>query len=427
MNSRFAFIILLTFILFLESSCQNRSERIKNPVIKAIKPPIEIKQPIKELKNVYFYIENSGSVFGYVRTFSEYVSVISELSEKPEFVVENINRNFYFINGNDLQITPIGSNPRLLRNRLNVAGYNCGDILHSDLNEMFQVALSKAGGDKISILISDGIYDIGREDAPFNALATEGKETRSKFLERLNNGDIQTILVKLNSSFNGDYCYASRPGRISINHSRPYYIWIFGESALLNKYFPENYIATQLTGYESMVRFFSLKQVKVPSQATSQSRIGNFKFDKHDRNKLKDVEMDRNGQGFRIAIAVDYSSLPLSDSYFCSLNNYNCSGNFKVVEVQKVGDKKIYDVNSFTPTHLIVVLSKTSPYGNLSVNLKNTLPSWISETHSTNEYDIETNVSQTFGFNHLIKGISDAYQFISAQENIVTFKIEINK
>jgi hypothetical protein len=137
--------------------------------------------------------------------------------------------------------------------------------------------------------------------------------------------------------------------------------------------------------------------------------------------------MDRNGKGFCFAIAVDFSSLPLSDSYFSSLLNYSCSGNFKVVEVQKVIGKKIYDVNSFTPTHLITVYSKLSPYGNLSVNLKNTIPSWIAETHSDHENDITTNVSQTFGFNHLIKGISDAYQFISSQDNIVTFNVEINK
>ena len=45
---------------------------------------------------------------------------------------------------------------------------------------MFQIALEKAKADTISILISDAIYDLGRPEAPMNALSTEGRETRSK-------------------------------------------------------------------------------------------------------------------------------------------------------------------------------------------------------------------------------------------------------
>ena len=421
----FAFLVISATINL--NACNNRREKQANSKYTEVKENPIINVPEKKIKKVTYFIENSGSVFGYVRNFSEYVSAISELSEKPEFVSENTIRSFNFINGNDLTINYLGNDPILLKNNLNVRGYNCGDILHSNLNEMFQKALDNCGDGLISILISDGIYDIGEEDAPFNALVTKGKETRSKFIKKLEKGDIQTILVKLNSSFNGDYCYASKRGRITINHKRPYYIWIFGESSLLNKYFTEEYISTKLAGYESMVRFFKLGQVHIPYQATSQNKLGNLKFGKRDKNILEDVEMDRNGRGFGFSVAVDFTSLPLSDTYFNNKANYECSGNFYVVEVQKVVINNLYEVSSFVPSHLIHVHSKLSPYGALSIGLKNTVPLWISTTNIDSETNIETNSSQTFGFKYLIEGISEAYQFVSPQKNIVTFSIAINK
>ena len=283
--SFFAFLVIAASIN-LQACTNRRNKQSSTKDNGANQPTSNSKVPDKKATMVTFFIENSGSVFGYVRNFSEYVSAISELSEKPEFVSENTIRSFNFINGNILQIKHLGKDPILLKNNLNVTGYNCGDILHSNLNEMFQKALDSCGDGLISILISDGIYDIGEENAPFNALVTKGKETRSKFIKRLEKGDIQTILVKLNSSFDGDYCYASKRGRIAINHKRPYYIWIFGESSLLNKYFTEEYISTKLAGYESMVRFFKLGQVHIPYQATSQNKLGNLKFDKRNKNIL---------------------------------------------------------------------------------------------------------------------------------------------
>ena len=127
------------------------------------------------------------------------------------------------------------------------------------------------------------------------------------------------------------------------------------------------------------------------------------------------------------SVAVDFSSLPLSETYFTNKANYECTGNFAVEDVQKVVVNNLYEVSTFVPSHLIHVHSKLSPYGDLSIGLKNTVPLWISLTNSDSEINIETNSSQTFGFKYLIEGISEAYRFVTPQKNIVTFSIAINK
>jgi len=63
-----------------------------------------------------------------------------------------------------LSINKISEDPKILKSKINRNGFNQGKIGNSNLNKMFQLALFKAIGDTISILISDGIYDVGGYD-----------------------------------------------------------------------------------------------------------------------------------------------------------------------------------------------------------------------------------------------------------------------
>lgn len=420
-------IILVSVLLFLFSctGCGNRDERRNAEEDEELQDSSNLNDSDRQIKKVVFYIENSESMFGYVNGFNEYVDVISDLAEKPEFVDEKTIRDFYFVNGGDeLSITPIGNDPSVLKTKLNTIGFKCGDITKSNLNSMFQAALATAGKDTISVLISDAIYDIGKPQAPLNALITEGKETRSRFIERLGEGDIQTIIIKLHSHFDG-YYFPVAGGAVKIEQIRPYYIWIFGETELLNKYFSESYINT-LKGYSDMARFLKYEGVKIPYQAVNQNKLGSFRLDRYVKNKLIDVESDRNGEGFQFTIAVDFSSLPFSDSYLTQIKNYSCNSDFEVICITNV-TKKIYEVTSFTPTHLISVYTDNNPYCELELALNNTPPNWIIETSTEDESNIETDYTHTFGFKFLTDAISEAYEYKNGEKNIMSLKFEITK
>jgi len=109
-----------------------------------------------------------------------------------------------------------------------------------------------------------------------------------------------------------------------------------------------------------------------------------------------------------------------------STENYSCSNNFRVLNVFTV-DKKIYEVESFTPSHFITVFTDRSPFCDLKVSLKNVVPNWINETNTNSETDIRKDTSHTFGFEFLINAISDAYQYKNKEKNIVNFNFEITK
>ena len=416
-----SFSLVLSLVLF--SSCNKNSNNRHNPP-EEIDTAAVIVPKKAQIKKVTFYLENSASMFGYVHGGSEYIDVLTELAQKPQFAEEKTPREFNFINGGDkLEINKIGINPSILINKLNKKGYSCGDITKSNLNLMFQIALNKAKGDSISILISDGNYDVENTLKPLTALATLGKTTRTKFIQRLDTGDIQTIMIKLNSDFNGYYYPVSINKKIKINQKRPFYIWIFGESRLLNEYFPEAYINT-LNGYEAMVRFLKLDKIKISYQPiVSDNPLGRFRFDNKQINKLVSARPDREGN-FQFGIAADFSLLPTDNDYLQLIDNYTCSGNFKITEV-KEPIKKVYEVTAFKPTHLITLFTDKNPIGNLEIKLKNVIPPWIAKTNVDIESDIQRDTYHTYGFKFLTDAISEAYNYKSKETNIATFNIEI--
>jgi hypothetical protein len=419
------FTFILTFFIVI-SGCINRNEKQSKSVTDVVET-VPVKNEIRKIKKVTYYLENSASMFGYVNGPSEYISVVTELAGKPEFVEEDVLQEFHYINGGqNLHDILIGKSPDVLKKMLNRKGFTCGDITKSNLNGMFQIALDKAGGDTVSILISDCIYDVGETGATFTVLNIEGIETKGKFIKRLQEANIQTIIIKLYSKFTGDYFYTSKKGGIFIDQQRPFYVLIFGESELLSRYFSEEYISNQLEGFNSMSRFLKIDNVGIPYQATTLNKKGTFKFDRKNRNKLTGVERNRSGEDFQFSFAVDFSSLPFSDKYLMVKDNFVVTkGNYTITGISRQTNP-IYGL-SFTATHLVTLKTDNNPYGDLEITLLNNIPGWIDETNVDNEIKIEEDSTKTFGFKYLTDAITEAYQYKNKQKNITTFNFEILK
>ena len=430
---KISFIILSLFVIL--TSCESKSgghqKHKGEDTITIIAKPVTTVSEYK-IKKVVFFIENSGSMLGYVKKPNDYKNAIVSLSYFPEF--DNSQKEFYFINGKNnpkknskISSNIIGSDPEVLKNNLNQSSFNNnGDPRYSDLTLMFEQALKCAKEGTISILVSDCIYDVGEESDPLTALKIETEKTKKVFRDRIASENIQTIIIKAESQFDGKYYFASRNGSLRLNQKRPYYILIFGDSKLLNKLFNEENISKEIVGYVSMARFMKIDNIKIPYQAIDQNSIGSFRFDKSNKNKLISAEKDRNNQGFQFSIAVDYSSLPFPDTYLKATENYTPSGTYKIVEI-KIPNKKIHEVTSFTPTHLITIHTDSSPYGKIELILKYIIPNWIDETTTDNELKIVGDSSHTFGFKYLTDAITEAYQYKTKEQNISKYEIEILK
>jgi hypothetical protein len=408
-----SFLIVFFGLLFLSYSCGSKSGS------KGISPT---KQEPKISKTIFF-IENSGSMFGYVKQANDFITTLVGLSYMPVF--DNVPKSFYFINGKNPNICPkyIGNDPECLKNKLNEASFHIGNIQNSDLNKMFEIALDSAKSNCISVIISDCIYDVGNEINPLTALKIETQKTQQIFRNRIEKDNVETVIIKAYSKFIGDYCFGSKRGSISINQIRPYYIVFIGKSTILNKFITDNNLNAKIEGQHEIARFLKMDNQSIPYQAIyTASNKGFFKPDYSDNTKLLKAEADRHGAGFQFSIAVDFSPLPFSDSYLRSLNNYNSNLSYSVVKIESI-KTKIKEVTTFVPTHIINVYTSKNPCGNLKIDLKNEIPSWITETNIDTEDQIDC--SHTFGFRSLINAISEGYYTLDKDKDITSLKFDI--
>jgi hypothetical protein len=426
----FALIIIITLNISGCNRCSNRdagSGKSKSAQNKAMPVQQQKQQEDAILKKVLFFIENSGSMFGYVNQANEFMNSLVGLAYLPDF--NKADKSFYFINGTSdprrksgIKTIFVGNDPDVLKNNLNPASFNRGDVRFSDLNKMFEIALDSAQGDQISILVSDCIYDVGNDQDPLTSLEIEIHKTQQAFLYRLEKEDIQTLIIKAYSKFTGQYFFASKPGSTKLNGIyRPFYVIIFGKTAHLTNLLTEQNISKKIVGSHEMARFLTIDEQKMPCQIVpSQNQKGNFRPDYKAKNKLNNAQPYKGE--FQFAFAVDFSTLYfLSDSYLTTIENYSCSNsNFIISKVEKLS-KKIPGVEG---TYLITVFTDKNPLGDLQIVLKNVMPGWILGTNIDEEIQIDD--THTFGFKSLIDAISEAYEYQNNGKNLATFNIVIS-
>jgi len=366
-----------------------------------------------EFSKVIFFIENSGSMKGYVVGNSSYVDMLSNIANHPDLIRNNIEQAFYLTSGT--------STPRRvanLRQSLNPANFN---EISSNLNNLFKTALDSTNKNSVTILVSDGIYDMCPDPNPLITLSTLGHDLRSVFIRKLQSSDFQTIVIKCESSFNGRYYPGNCCSAYSIIQVRPYYIWIFGNSNVLKKYFPDNYL-NNLNGYVDMARFFIYPNGNDNYSPNSYKKIGTYYPSRVNTNTLERARSNSSNV-FQFSIAVDFSHLPLNDNYLSDISNYVCTNGFEVVSIDKPTD--VSKLGYPNQTHLIVVKKTGNPIGTLTVSLINNGYSWITTTNINDDCNIRGNSDQTFGFEVLNKAIIEAYGYFNHANEINKFTINL--
>lgn len=409
------YLLIPCLLIFLISCTQNKQGNRERSEIEADTTIAE-----KGIANkATFFIDNSGGMNGYVNEKSAgkngFKLAITDLAQNPKFQVDRVSRDFNFVNGpKKLVVTNLGSEASSLTNSLNPESFNVGNVSGNDLNAMLQLALSHAGSDSLSIFVSDAIYDIQDKKDPLTSLQVESRETSSHFIDRLIEENIQTLVIKLESYFAGTYFYGIKDGGIRLTQNRPYYVFAFGTSNLLTKYFDNKFI-TNLDGYVDHTRFFISDDYDVSyAPSTVYKKIGDFRPSLEDQSRLEDVETDRDGI-FQFSVGVDYSEIPLSDKYLQNAYHYEISDNFRLEGVQKVNGSIFHSITEIEPTHLLTLRANSIPIGEVTIRLKNESPEWIKESHNENDVDIVDDSQTTFGLFYLLNGIIEAYNNRSKQ------------
>lgn len=419
---KISYLFLLVSSLFVYS-CSCGSDGTPQ-----VKP--EIAPEAIYLDSVNVYIENSASIYGYTTTSSYYINVVNDLAQFSNIVSQtDATFNYYLISGDNQNLTEyeLGSDPSILSSTLSPSGLKRPTSGNSDINGMFNHVLRSVGENSISILISDGIYDIGEESNPLAALETQGIGTRTTFINNLKEKNTETLVIKLSSDFDGEYYPGVTKSRETINHKRPYYIWIFGDELLVDTYFSDEKIRG-LKGYQNYTAFKKLGQSEV--------KYSNFSFGnsnvKMSNRDPKTYEVSRINEPIVFSIATNIDFIRLGEAYFNDPSNYSINLGFNFKECIRVNDypdpggkvaKALKNV-SFTPSHLVFVSSDQPTLGTVEIALSPKLPNWIEESTMASDSTLNGDENRTFGLSTLMNGINEAYLGVSNSKEI--FKMFIN-
>jgi len=406
---------------------------------------------VKPVINVY--IENSGSMDGYVHGNTEFKGAIRDLLVLlKHYYGQEEKIKVYFIN-TIIRETDTKVDLATFAENINAYWKDVRDDRSSSkLNDVFKMILNKADKETISILFSDCIYSINGKDAE-GLLSDQKSLTKDAFLSRwrLDSLKLATTIVKMKSKFNGIY-YDKDNVRTQLNgEERPYYICVIGNNDVMNNFnakiplekkrddghgiegFDNKYIIS--TGTANTI-YYSVLLATGNTGRFKPSRKESTKTYIHGIENVDTKIKSRNGSGdnkFTFAVAVDLKNVAAEEDYLTNPKNYMLGdNNFRVKEIKPIDKNDInasdwLRISHASPTHLILLEATGTAISNVKVYLKKQMPQWIEQTNIIDDKNIRKNLDKTFGIKYLIEGIAEAYQIIYPNDkNFFEFEIKIN-
>jgi len=424
------FIFCLTTILF--ASCNNSGERGRDQkTLSDTIVPTQGTGIVNPIINVY--IENSGSMDGYVDGQTEFKGAIRDLLVMLKYHYDEKNIKIFFINSN-VHSTAAEIDLATFAENINTLWY-IGDRKHSKLNNIFKQVLERTNDQTISILFSDYIYSISGKNTA-SLLNDEKSLTKDVFLSKWKNDKVQlaTAIVKMKSKFKGRYFpYTSDNDHFGIDMERPYYMCIIGKQEILNDFNQKIELKTgKIEGYENKY-VLSSKDPKGIYYTVLQStyNIGRFKPLRKESSAeytrgIEKVKLTRNGEKLSFAVVVDFSSLQVEDDYISNPANYTVTtDNFDIVDIFPIVMKDIRGndlkkIQASNPTHIIILAAKTKSVSDVSFVMKKQMPQWVYTSHTEDDTNPnprtdkspENLKEKTFGLKFWVEGITEAYETI---------------
>lgn len=404
-------IVCVTMIYSCESiggKCCPRCETLKSPVIEAVS---EFQKPI-----VNVYMENSGSMFGYVNGLTDFEeSVYSYLSDICLNSTDSMS--LFYINSKIIPQKQKLSQTAHIKDFIEkLSPYHFvsagGSLGTTDISDMMTSILSKTDERTVSIFISDCIFSPGKGKNAAKYLVNQQIGIKAAFLNKLkNNSDFCVKAYRLNGRFNGKY-YNRLNNATIINDIRPFYIVLMGREELINnvtKKVPEGKIKGRGVEYS-----FTISNIahKVGYEIAGFPKIGTFRkcmrTPKYHIVNAEKANKGKNQGKFMFTIGVDFSGLPIANDYLLNPENYTLSSNDYELSISTSKEKGKH-------SHLLSLTlnPKVSKPGkcDLKIALRKQLPSWVIQCTDEEGLVIQDGdaMAQTYGLKYLFEGIYEAF------------------
>jgi hypothetical protein len=279
-------------------------------------------------------------------------------------------------------------------------------------------------------LITDGVFSPGNKTEPTEYLVNQSIGIKNVFEKQLTkNRDLTTVVLKMNSTFDGTYYdYTNKKHNLS-SANRPYYIWLMGRSTAVENLLTKIDIK-QLNGMES-VHYFSSKNHRPAYRVLLKKRIGDLQLDRDDpMHSIQGANKESRGEGtgfFQFALAVDLSAFGLDESYLTNSNNYRLSNTDYQIFVEAIPEQEQRQDRTLEgATHYFILKTEDIKNEALEIELLRTLPKWVEQSTSMDDRNPSGDeLRKTFGLKYMVTGIEKAYEAANGG-NAPFFNLKVN-
>lgn len=428
-SSRFVCFILFTFLVLL-ISC-NGTESGKRKIKEQKISSNDTNSTIKNKPDYNLYIENSGSMEGYLNGSTKFKNTISDIIAKVHAnqLQDSISLNFVSDKVCTANINALPADIKYFLTNLNKERkINKCDAKISDLPNVINTVLL-SGREDVNILVSDCILSLDNKQNNTNA----AKNTLLMLItNELQKSSFSTIILKYNSEFDGLFFPGANNSTVKLSGpiQRPYYLLIFGKSSHLNDLLKKLDFAS-FEGFENSHYVFIPQNITPSAKIIRSPRIGEAEVETPASSlTLNNIKTgSRQGQEgvFMYSVAVDLSFLRYDRDFLLNPANYQITKGFEIASVKLNDDPTNSSLNGFT--HVFSITTRDlKPRQEVELKLNPKLPAWVSESttsNDTNPYD-STQKHQTFGFESLIKGITEAYDTKYQDQNQFSIKMYLS-
>ena len=401
--------LYLFAVIILLASCGNSGKKTNEEI--ALKDAIKV-ETIKPTVNVY--IENSGSMDGFVNRGNEFTSFITSYLTDISIKYSN-DINLYYINS---QIIPLGSDltnftSRLDANSFRQMGGNRGE---THIFQLLDTILKVKDHNSISIFITDGIFSPGRRRDASNYIVDQYNGIKHAFSNySRSNPKAAVVVYQLLSQFNGTFFDRNDRPIVNVREELPYYVWLIGDLAKIKKLVDSVLITNVRSSNDPNIFAISKGNRKVNYAVKMGS--GNFNLDRS--NPLKEItnlKRDKRTGKVKFSVDADLSGFLLNNDYLLNPSNYKSSNsNYQFNIKNAVSNPHGY-------THTFEFTADNVHKGNVTILLKSQIPQWVEDVNDNEGLNVIQ--GKTYGIRYQINGVYEAFTFNNINYTEITINIK---
>lgn len=379
---------------------------------------------------VRIYMENSGSMNGYVTTNSQFKNALGHLITKADGLYSGTRLDFI---NQDIYHTPICDDLDNFVLNLNPESMQVGNTSSTDINKIFRMILSHTQKDTISVLVSDCMYDV---DNVGNLLSAAASSTTGTFMKAIRKArddkrEFGAIIMQCMSEFSGNYYEGNNA--ISCNTDRPYYVIVMGSLEQVKDFNSRMEFENTSTGLPGLTHKFMISSEPTWMLDNTTARTYSSTFNnavmiqaQHDGLNIKKITVDHEQSNLNFAVGLGINQLFADESYLLDKDNYSVEpSQYKITDVNDKSKFTECDYFKHPITVQMVALGQNfAP--KITISLKSQIPGWVKECSYNQRIGALPPNHQSYAIYEMVEGIYGAFHNSKENDSRDLFRLEIH-